>query len=94
MNDQNCLILEYIDGNSLYDINNLNIRIEDKIIIILKILIVFDYFHFNKCIYRDLKPDNIILNCVKTPIIIDLGRLIEIKENNSENTEKKNSKFF
>ena len=93
-NGRNCLILEFIDGNSLKDIKKMNIQIQEKIFIILKILIIFDYLHFNKCIYRDLKPDNIIINDFKMPILIDLGRLIEIKDDDDENTEKRTANFF
>ena len=46
-------------------------------------MIIIEYIHLNKLIYRDLKPNNFILNEKKSLILIDLDRMIENKFQNS-----------
>ena len=50
----NYQIIEFINGNALNDIDKLNDN--DKITIIYEIMLVIQYLHEKKFIYRDLKP--------------------------------------
>ena len=49
--------------------------------IIIEILYTFDYLHLNKFIYRDLKPDNLIIDQNYNLVLIDFDRMITNNHN-------------
>ena len=50
-------------------------------------MLIFKYFYDNQMVYRDLKPDNIMIDENKELVLIDLDSLIKIDEcKTSENT--------
>lgn len=71
------IVTEYIHGKSLHLIAEMNLKIEEKIFIIYEILNIIDYIHNNKFIYRDLKPNNLIVDNNKNIVLIDFDRMIK-----------------
>ena len=71
------LILDFINGSTLKCTKNLSFI--EKISIILEIMISIEVLHLEGFIYRDLKPDNIIIDKNKNAILIDfdIARLLE-----------------
>lgn len=83
------MILEYIEGETLENIQKMRLTIADKYKIIFEIIAIINYFHHHHFVYRDLKPNNVMLDRNKTIILIDLDRMIsedEIANKNEENT--------
>lgn len=61
-------------------LRNKYLSYDDRINIIFEILIVIQCFHERHYIYRDLKPNNIMINENKMVVLIDLDRLIEVDD--------------
>ena len=74
--DGKSVVIDFIDGCTLKNIKQLNLNFFEKIIIIMEILLTIQYFHSKKYIYRDLKPNNVIIDQNGNAIIIDLDRTI------------------
>ncbi|KAK8841993.1 hypothetical protein M9Y10_026206 [Tritrichomonas musculus] len=83
-NGHKYLVIEYIEGVTLNNINNMNLEMKYKIKIIFQIMIFIEHLHLNKFVYRDLKPNNVIFDINKTTIIFDFDRMIGCKENVSD----------
>ncbi|KAK8843659.1 hypothetical protein M9Y10_024722 [Tritrichomonas musculus] len=79
--DKNCIVIEFIKGQALNHINQIELTADDAFNIIFDIFIVIQYFHNNGFIYRDLKVNNIIIDESKRAVLIDLDRLIEYDPN-------------
>ncbi|KAK8870179.1 hypothetical protein M9Y10_008056 [Tritrichomonas musculus] len=88
---QASLVLEYIEGSGLNNIQKMNLNLKEKMKIIFEIMIVIQYLHFTNFIYRDLKPNNVMINRDKTAVLIDLDRMIE---NISENKDDQSTRDF
>ena len=67
-----CLMMEFIYGSKLSDTKLLHFDINKKL------EIIFEYLHHNNLIYRDLKPNNMILDHNKTVVFIDFDRMLKI----------------
>ena len=87
----NCLILEFIQGQTLDLIKKKNLKIDEKLKIIFEIMAVIQYLHNQNYIYRDLKPDNLMLDQNKMTILIDLDRMVQ---NSDENTNENATELF
>lgn len=72
-----CLLIEYLEGKTLDTINFDELQIKDKMKIIFEIIIVICYLHCNDYIYRDLKPNNIIIDENYSAFLIDFDRMIK-----------------
>ena len=70
-------VIEFINGKILSNINDFNLEYKDKITIIFQLIIIFYYLHENGFIYRDLKPNNIIIDKYKRVFLIDFDRMIK-----------------
>ncbi|KAK8892308.1 hypothetical protein M9Y10_029533 [Tritrichomonas musculus] len=92
--DTNCIIIEFINGHTLKFINKLELTFNDKINIVFELMLIIKYFHDNKMIYRDLKPDNVIIDVNKTVVLIDFDRLIEIEITDTDTTLDLGSNFI
>ena len=68
------LIVEYIEGETLGKIKEINIFTSVQMII--KILKIIEYIHNNNFIYRDLKTNNFIVNNDGEIFLIDFDRMI------------------
>ena len=80
--NENHLLIEYIHGKSLSKIKELSLSMNDKLCIIFEIMLTIQYLHFNELVYRDLRPNNIIIDDNKTAVLIDFDRLIKCTQNN------------
>lgn len=81
-NDNKSLLIEFINGDTLKSIQKIKYNEMQKIKIILSILIVIQYLHFQNFIYRDLKPNNLMIDKNGDLVLIDFDRMIKnIKEN-------------
>lgn len=69
------IVLEYIPGQTLDQINPLDIPFPDKIACIKSILETLSYCHKEGIVHRDIKPDNIILRDgnIHDPVLLDFG---------------------
>ncbi|KAK8834105.1 hypothetical protein M9Y10_031441 [Tritrichomonas musculus] len=84
------LIIEYIRGQSLKDIKTLNLKPKEKINFIFQIMFIIEYLQNESLIYRDLKPNNFIVDEEKRIILIDFDRMIRIDE--QPNPEEESTK--
>lgn len=87
-NEKKTIFIEFIQGETLgkYDFSKLS---EHEIMnIILEIFITIHYFHINKFIYRDLKPNNIMIDKNGAAVIIDFDRLFDCNLYDIEESSK------
>lgn len=82
IDSRDSLIIEYISGTSLESIKKLNLTNKEKVKIIFQILIVIEYIHQKGFIYRDIKPNNFIIDHNKTVVLIDRDRMTEKSDQN------------
>lgn len=75
------LVIDFIEGCSLSKIDKLHLDINDKYIIILEIMFTLKTIHTHNYVYRDLHPNNIIIDHQKSAILIDFDRMIQQQEN-------------
>ena len=90
------LVIEFINGETLSKISEMKLNYDEKLSIIFEIILMIKYLHQNKYIYRDLKPNNIIIDSNKSAVLIDFDRLIKydsIVSNGKEMTIDFSSKF-
>ena len=73
---ENYLVIEYIQGNTLNYITNIQLEMHEKIKIVFELMIVFQYIHHKNFIYRDLKPNNLIIDNNKNIVLIDFDKMI------------------
>ena len=76
------LVLEYAKGGSLYQIIQINSKLDEEksFKYFYQILNVIDYIHSKNLVHRDLKPENILLDgdCIK---LCDFGWCVELNNN-------------
>ena len=82
----NSLVLEFINGQTLLDIKQLHLSEKEKIVIILELILAIAYTHNNDYIYRDLKPNNVMIDENKQVVLIDFDRMIDIHYNSDDLT--------
>lgn len=76
-NSKKWLILDYINGFTINDFLKLSLNFKEKIKIIFELMIIIEYLHNKKYIYRDLKPQNLMIDHNKMLILIDLDRMVK-----------------
>ncbi|KAK8837057.1 hypothetical protein M9Y10_037106 [Tritrichomonas musculus] len=70
------LAIEYIEGRTLENIRNIHLKNNEKIRIIFELMVTINFLHQQNFIYRDLKPDNVMIDESNTAILIDFDRMI------------------
>ena len=78
--DKNYNVIEFIEGSTLESIKKIELTRNDKIKIIFELMLIFKYFRENELIYRDLKPNNVMIDSNKNIVLIDFDRLIDNTE--------------
>ncbi len=81
----NCLIIEYLEGKMLCEIDFSRKSLKATMKIIFEMMIIVAYLHCNGYIYRDLKPNNIIVDKNNTIYLIDFDRMIKSSLNSNPN---------
>ena len=82
----NSFVIQFIDGETLLDIEENKLNDDDAIFIIFELILIIEYLHENHFVYRDLKPNNVIIDENKNIYVIDFDRMINIDDNpNDEN---------
>ncbi len=67
------IILEYVRGTLMRDIDRSTISLEEAINLIVQLLEALQYAHAQGVIHRDIKPGNILLRSDKTLKVMDFG---------------------
>lgn len=81
-NDHPYFIMEYIQGKPLPQYIEKTEKLEEKLLIIKKVLEGLEYAHINNILHRDIKPSNIIIKEDGNPVLMDFGlaKSTEIKD--------------
>ena len=81
-------VIEFINGKTLFDYDfNFDFNETEMYEIILQMLLVINYLHNNHFIYRDLKPNNVIIDENKILVLIDFDRMVKENYTFDENAE-------
>ena len=75
--NKNWIVIEFINGQKLFNIKNIHLDKKDIPKIIIELVLIFNYFQEIDMIYRDLKPNNVMIDENKTIVLIDFDRLIK-----------------
>lgn len=73
----NMIVIEFINGCTLKDFINSDVDDAKRMKTIIEIMIVLEYLHDHKFIYRDLKPTNIMIDSNGTVVFIDFDHMIK-----------------
>ena len=95
LNKQNGIVIEFVNGPTLNNIKKIKLEHDEILSIIYELILIVQYFHDNKYIYRDLKPNNIIVNENKAITLVDYDRMIDdiIAQNSTDHTNIFSSDF-
>ena len=77
-------VIEFINGPTLERIELLNLTDNDRLTIIFEMMIAIQFIHSNNYVYRDLKPNNVIIDSNKTAVLVDFDRMVKFDENSNE----------
>lgn len=82
---QQGIVIDYIAGHSLRQIKEMQLNVLHKTLLMILVSIYIERIHSQNFIYRDLRPENIIIDDNLNLFIIDFDRMIQnIDENKGE----------
>lgn len=84
-NQQKIVIIEFINGDTLLSLidpsfyykDRIKLTITEKMKIIIQIMFIIEYLHCHNYIYRDLKPNNVMIDKNQTVVLIDFDRMMK-----------------
>jgi len=73
--------MEFIEGEDLFDVITkvISFTIEHTRFLISQILLMMEHMHNNRIIYRDLKPENLMMNTNGFLTLVDMGTAKKLK---------------
>ncbi|WP_372369540.1 WD40 repeat domain-containing serine/threonine-protein kinase [Candidatus Uabimicrobium sp. HlEnr_7] len=81
-NEQFFFIMDYVNGGCLKDWISNSVSLQEKLLVMIKIIQAVGYAHNEGMIHRDLKPANIMLNKANEPMVMDFG-LVKLLQSSS-----------
>jgi cGMP-dependent protein kinase len=74
-------IMEFIEGEDLFDVITkvVSFTLEHTRFLISQILLMMDHMHNNRIIYRDLKPENLMMATNGYLTLVDMGTAKKLK---------------
>ena len=84
------IIIEYIRGINLRQIQKIKLSEQDKFKIIFQLMTLIEFFQFHNYIHRDIKPDNLIIDENKNLVLIDFDQMINTEERKLDEQITKN----
>jgi serine/threonine protein kinase len=73
--------MEFIEGEDLFDVITkvVSFTLEHTRFLISQILLMMDHMHNNRIIYRDLKPENLMMATNGYLTLVDMGTAKKLK---------------
>lgn len=75
--DKNYLVLEFINGKELTNVNQMQLNEDEIITVIFELILLVFFFHSHNMIIRDLKKNNVIIDINKNLVMIDFDQVHE-----------------
>ena len=75
------------------NIKKIQLTIKEKFEVLYQLFSIIEYFHKKNLVYRDLRPNNIIIDINKTLVLLDFDRLIN-NSNHEDHTNNLTSLFI
>lgn len=73
--------MELIKGEDLFDVITkvVSFTVEHTRFLVSQILLMMEHMHSNRIIYRDLKPENLMMNTDGYLVLVDMGTAKRLK---------------
>ena len=81
---QQSIIIEFINGQTLNHLSEIDLNEDQKLNLVLELIDIFIYLHSKDYIYRDLKPNNIMIDRNKHVVLLDFDLMIKKNIDNNE----------
>ena len=81
---QQSIIIEFINGQTLNHLSEIDLNADQKLNLVLELIDIFIYLHSKDYIYRDLKPNNIMIDRNKHVVLLDFDLMIKKNIDNNE----------
>lgn len=74
-------IMEFIEGEDLFDVITkvISFSLEHARFLMGQVLLMMEHMHSNRIIYRDLKPENLMMNIDGYLTLVDMGTAKRLK---------------